>query len=177
MEGMKITMSLFDFGGQLLTESAELNNEEEISLEAMQMIAEAAILESLSSAEIIELTENHTLCAELTTSEIVQEKSIVRLDKHARISQAQKMAVFTVAKEKNDPLMKKLITVWRMEKQLEDKLFQKYGSEALRRAKKTIQQNYRQQGSVFTKITNTAGAKINQAMASGKVKAPRSNKK
>ncbi|MNT62767.1 hypothetical protein D3C72_2005220 [compost metagenome] len=66
------------------------------------------------------------------------EKSIVRLDKKARLNHAQRMAVFQIAGEKNDPLFKKLLTVWRMERNLEDKLNRKYNSEALRRARNTV---------------------------------------
>lgn len=144
----------------VVTESTHLASDEEISLESAQLILESVIFENANDEEILELTENSRLVNDLIEMDAVEEKTIVRLDKQARISQTQKIAVFTIAKERNDPDFRKLMTVWRMEKNLEEKLMRKYGSEGLRRAKTTVQKNYRQRGNVFTKITTRAEAKL-----------------
>lgn len=162
----------------VVTESAHLAGDEEVTREAAQLILESVIFENANDEEILELTENHRLVNDLIEMDAVEEKTIVRLDKQARISQTQKIAVFTIAKERNDPDFRKLMTVWRMEKNLEDKLMKKYGSEGLRRAKTTVQKNYRQRGNVFTKITGRAEAKLPMAakgakQASSKVVPPK----
>lgn len=155
----------------VVTESSQLAGDEEITREAAQLILESVIFENANDEEILELTENHRLVNDLIEMDAVEEKTIVRLDKQARISQTQKIAVFTIAKERNDPDFRKLMTVWRMEKNLEDKLMKKYGSEGLRRAKTTVQKNYRQRGNVFTKITGRAEAKLPMASTKGAKKA------
>ena len=66
------------------------------------------------------------------------ERTIVRFDKAARKSQLKKVAVFAIAKEKKDALFKKLNTVWKIERNLEAKLFQKYGVQADARVRQYI---------------------------------------
>lgn len=152
-----------------LLAQSENFGDEHISLESMQMINESLINSFLTEDEQYALLESHRETNELVEAEVVTEKTLVRLDKNARINQVQKMSVFTIAKEKNDPLFKKLLTVWRIEKNLENKLFKKYGTEGLRRAKKTVQQNYRQKGQAFVKINDRSAKAISRAV-SGKGK-------
>lgn len=134
---------------------------EDISLEAQALIMEAAILDSCSSEEVVTLTESASDCNALIRDEIVQERSIVRLDKQAKISKAEKIAVCTIAKEKNDPLYKKLTLVWRMERMLEAKLQKKYGNEALRRAKKAVTNAKRTPATIMKKVTNNVTKQLN----------------
>lgn len=137
-------------------------SEDEATLESMQMINEAAISAFLTEDEQVELLESHSEVASLINNDIVTEKTLVRLDKKARINQVQKMSVFTIAKEKNDPIFRKLLTVWRIERNLEKKLFDKYGSEGMRRAKSTVQKNFRQKGTAFVKINDRSAKAINR---------------
>ena len=150
-----------DRGGkfQVATESADLLGEE-MTQESSQLLVEAMILENASPEELIELTENHRIVNDLVEMGAVEETSIVRLNKQARTNQLQKVAVFTIAKERNDPDFRKLMTVWRIESNLEDKLFKKYGNEALRRAKVSVQKNFKQRGNVFARITDRAESKV-----------------
>lgn len=114
----------------------ELN--EQISTEAVNYIMEAFISDEFTPEELSMFLENSTEVDDAINNNILMEKTIVRLDKKAKLSKATKMAVFTIAKEKNDPKFKKLITVWKMERYLEDYLEKKYGNEAARRAKKAV---------------------------------------
>jgi hypothetical protein len=113
-------------------------NTDELSLEAMSMIIEATIQDTMNPEEIMAFVENSEEVKEAIRLGIVTEKTIVRLDKYAKLSRAQKIAVFNVAKEKKDPLFRRLLTVWRLERFLEAKLMRKYGNEGLRRAKKAV---------------------------------------
>lgn len=114
------------------------NSEEMISTEATNYIMEAFMQDEFTSDEISMFLENKTEVDDAISNNILMEKTIVRLDKKAKLAKATKMAVFTIAKEKNDPKFKKLLTVWKMERYLEDYLYKKYGNEASRRAKKAV---------------------------------------
>ena len=103
--------------------------------EANNLVVESLIADNLSNEEISEMTESSEVCNDLVSMGIVTEKTIVRLDKKAKISRAYKTAVFTIAREKKDPKFKKLVTVWRMERALEAYLMKKYHAEAMKRAK------------------------------------------
>ena len=46
----------------------------------------------------------------------VMERTIVKLDKRAKKNQLYKTALYTVARNENDPDYKKLVTLWQMEK-------------------------------------------------------------
>lgn len=109
-----------------------------ISQDDAMLVAEAALCDVLSNAELAELTEAADVCRELVEMGVVTEKSIVRLDKKAKISRAYKTAIFTIAREKKDPLFKKLVTTWRIERTLEAKLMKKYHTEAMKRAKVSV---------------------------------------
>lgn len=115
-----------------------MNDEDTVSLESLSMLIEAAILENASSEEINEYVSNHGQTQSDIKNEIVTERTIVKLDKNAKISKMTKLAAFQIAKEKNDPKFKKLLTIWRMERFLEAYLIKRYGAEAQRRAKKAV---------------------------------------
>ena len=163
----------FTNSGQAVNQAQNFGDEH-ISLESAQMINEALINSFLTEDEQVQLLENHSEISELINSDIVTEKTVVRLDKNARINQVQKVAVFSIAKEKNDPIFKKLLTVWRIERNLEKKLFNKYGNEGLRRAKKTVQTNYKQKGTAFVKINDRSSKAISKAVSG---KGPKSSLK
>ena len=148
---------LFSSNGRSLPVS-----EADLTLESQSLIMEAALLENLSAEELEAFLESHTETNAAVRDEVLLEKTIVRLDKKARLSQAQKVAVFTVAKEKNDPLFKKLLTVWRMERFLENQLFRKYGNEGLRRAKKAMMKSSNSTSSLVKKVANNMNKQLNK---------------
>ncbi|MDD3172160.1 MAG: hypothetical protein PHF63_00575 [Herbinix sp.] len=116
-------------------DALEDNMNEDISLESAGLITSAILMESLSADEIDMFVNDASLVEAAINEQIVTEKTIVRLDKSAKLNRAFKSALFTVAKEKKDPLYKKLVKVWKMERFLEAKIEKKYQAEATRRAK------------------------------------------
>lgn len=131
-----------------------------------RLITEAAICDNLSKEEIMELTESHDVCNELVNMGVVTERTIVRLDKQAKITRAYKTAIFTIAREKKDPLFKKLVTTWRIERTLESKLMKKYHTEAMKRAKASVAKlgsgKKDTKNKVVTKAVNAAKAQFNK---------------
>ena len=67
------------------------------------------------------------------------ERTIVKFDKKARFAQLHKVAVLAIAKEKKDPLYKKLVTAWRIEKTIEGRLTDKYSAAANARVRVYLQ--------------------------------------
>lgn len=147
-----------DNQGETVVESQQ---DMEPSVEAISQIMEAVLSEALSAEEMETFLENHTEVQAVTKEELLLEKSIVRLDKKARLNHAQRMAIFQIAGEKNDPLFKKLLTVWRMERNLEEKLERKYGSEAMRRARVTVQKAASSKSNVVKKAAANVQKQFN----------------
>ena len=134
---------------------------DEISEEAMGLISEAALYDGLSDDEISAFLENQSEVDLAMADDIVMEKTIVRLDKKAKLSRAHKMAIFTIAKEKKDPKFKKLVFVLKMRRKLEGDLEKKYGAAALSRAKKVVAQQQKSKSSVVKKAADKAKAMFN----------------
>lgn len=124
--------------------------------DASSLIMEMAILDAVSQEELRELCENTTELNNLVRNEIVQERTIVRLDKKAKLSKAIKAAEFEIAKEKNDRNFRRLLTVWRMERELEKAIHEKYYSQAKSRAMKTMHQK---------KVVSSPNALVKKAAA------------
>lgn len=133
-----------------------------ISEEATQLVAEAALIDGLSNAELEELVESADVCKDMVDNGIVMERTIVRLDKKAKISRAYKTAVFTIAREKKDPKFKKLLTVWRMERTLEAYLMKKYHAEAMKRAKISVAKLQSGKKDTKNKVVGKAVAKAKE---------------
>lgn len=133
-----------------------------VSEEATQLVAEAAIADTLTDTEIEELVESADVCKDMVSNGIVMERSIVRLDKKAKISRAYKTAVFTIAREKKDPKFKKLLTVWKMERTLEAYLMKKYHAEAMKRAKLAVAKLGSGNKDTKNKVVGKAVAKAKQ---------------
>lgn len=144
----------------LFDKTGKFDNEQ-ISTEATNYIMEAAMLEGLTEDELSMFLESQTETSAAINENILMEKTIVRLDKKAKLSKAQKMAVFTIAKEKKDPKYKKLVTVWKMERFLEAYLNKKYGNEALRRAKKTMSKSKNSTSGMIKKAANKVSSQLN----------------
>lgn len=144
--------------------------EQNVSSSASQIITEQVFADLLSNDELTEMCSSPTDCNFLVEeNEICTEKTIVRLDKKAKLSRAFKAAVFTIAREKNDPKFRKLLTIWRMERTLENYLNKKYRSEALKRARLSLTKvaNTNKNKNVSkTKIVQKAAAKAKKQLNS-----------
>ena len=133
-------------------ELGTMSSDNAMSSYAQSVIIEAAMLESLSAEEIEDFVSDPNATDTAVTEGVVLEKTIVRLDKKARLQNYYKAAIFTIAKEKNDRDFKKLMTVWKAERVLEAKLEKKYGNEAMRRAKQAMKEAKKSKVPIFNKV-------------------------
>lgn len=133
----------------------------DMSTDAYNYIMEAMMVDNLSKEELSTFLENRTEVQAAMDENVLLERTIVRLDKHAKLSKARKMAIFTIAKEKNDPRFKKLLKVWKMERYLEAELDKKYGNEASRRAKKAVSKAGNSKANAVKKAAAKAKSQFN----------------
>ena len=131
--------------------------------ESMYMME--AVMNELSNDELSVFLEDSEAVQDAVNNGILLERTIVRLDKKAKLSKAKKMAIFMIAKEKNDINFKKLQKVWRMERYLEAVLEKKYGNEASRRAKKFVQRKKDKKGvnAMMKTAINKANSQLSTA--------------
>lgn len=108
---------------------SELNNEEDIK-------------------EFVESTDSDIAIAE----GFLTERTIIKFDKYARKAQLYEVAVAAVAREKHDPLYKKLTTVYRMERILKAKLRKKYHTQANVKVKEYLARAKKSKSGVLAKI-------------------------
>jgi hypothetical protein len=127
-----------------------------ISTEAMSCIFEAAIRENCTPEEIADFVADPNATSDAVLEGVLLEKNIVRLDKKAKLQNAYKTAIFTVAKEHNDRDYKKLVTVWKMERALEAKLEKKYKNEAMKRAKEMVKKSKLSKVPIIGKLADKA---------------------
>lgn len=123
------------------------------------LLLEAGLMD-LPQEELEALLEDTSDVANAISENVVLERTIVRLDKQAKLSKARKMAIFAIASERNDPKFKKLLTVWKWERFLEAFLDKKYGNEAMRRAKKSMAKAAKSN----SKLVTTASKKVSSGL-------------
>ena len=150
---------IFDDNGLIIN---EFDNETEVNA----LIIECAILDTFSSEEIESLTENTYDLGKAINEDILVERSIVRLDKEAKRNKAYKMAIFQVAKEKNDRDFRKLLTLWKLERFIEAKLEKRYGAQAKQLAKQAMKKSKNTKSKAVGKAVN----KANLLIGDGKVR-------
>lgn len=136
--------------------NGNMNSEENIPSYAKSIIIEAAMLESLTHDEIEDFVADPSATSVAVTEGVLLEKSIVRLDKKAKLQNYYKAAIFTIAREKNDRDFKKLMTIWKTERALEAKLEKKYSTEAMRRANQAMKDAKKIKLPVFNKVAKDA---------------------
>ena len=150
---------IFDDNGLIIN---EFDNETEVNA----LIVECAILDTFSNEEIESLTENTYDLGKAINEDILVERSIVRLDKEAKKNKAYKMAIFQVAKEKNDRDFRKLLTLWKLERFIEAKLEKRYGAQAKQLAKQAMKKSKNTKSKAVGKAVN----KTNLLIGDGKVR-------
>ena len=114
--------------------------------------AEEAIQHSAFLMDVASPSELEDVCESLEDindlSDIMgfpMEASIVRLDRASRLKHLRKANVLSLARKNNDSRFNKLLTIWKMERDLEKGLEQIYGSRALQMANQQIR-NYATNG-------------------------------
>lgn len=136
---------------------------ENLTTEDVSTLIESTMRDVLSDEELKAFLENKEECEAAIDDQVLLEKSIVRLDKNAKLSRATKQAVYQIAAEKNDPKFKKLLTVWRLERHLKKYLFEKYGAQATARAKKAMALARRSKSKTVQKAAERAEEKAKRA--------------
>ena len=149
---------IFDDNGLIIN---EFDNETEVNA----LIIECALLDTFSNEEIESLTENTYDLGKAINEDILVERSIVRLDKAAKMNKAYKMAIFQLAKEKGDRDFKKLLTLWKLERFIERKLEKRYAAQAGQLAKQAMKKSK----NTKSKAVGKAVAKANLLIGDGKV--------
>lgn len=144
----------------LFNKNNSFNENDDLTNEDSALIMESVLLEGLTSEELDDFLSSAEEVKESLNCEVLQEKSIVRLDKMAKLSKAKQTAVYTVARERKDPLFKKLLTVWRLERFIQAKLNKKYGNEANRRAKKSMQKSSSAKGKTVKKAVDRQAMRV-----------------
>lgn len=105
-----------------------VKDEEECAEEAL---ASAYLLDLASEEDIHELAESTEDMQEVSEMmNVAMEKTIVRFDRKARFKHLNKQAELNIARQNNDPLFKKLMKLWMMERTLEKKIHNKYKNKA-----------------------------------------------
>lgn len=116
-----------------------------VSESAMSDLVATIIQENATEHELLEILEEGAI------TDVLLERSIVKLDKKAKKSKAYELAKLQLAKEDNSRDWKKLVTLWKMEKVIKNKFDKIYGARALRLAAKAGNK---------AKSTNSAKAKV-----------------
>lgn len=133
-----------------LTEEEEQNIDERIKRVATPLL----IQDELSDDEEVNMFKESVDTDVAMDEGYFTERTIVRFDKRARRSQLKKVAVFAIAKEKNDVLYRKLVTIWKLERKLEAMLCKKYNTQAEAKVKKYIADAKKSKSSIVKKAIN-----------------------
>lgn len=107
----------------------------------------------------------------------VLEKSIIKLDRTAQKQRAYKLAILQCAREDDNKDLKKLETLWQMEKYLFRKLEKRYATQARARMKQAAKKS-KPKTNAFKRAANnlTRSQKETHAAMSGKTKPPKALK-
>lgn len=155
-------------GGESADEEEEVEVDEDSEVEEATFAA--LFLEQFATPEEISaMAESYDEMGAMSeTMGVAMEKVIVRLDKKSRLAHLQQAAVFKLANAANDPKYRKLLTLWKMERQIEAYLNKKYASKATKIAKSKIK-NYTAQG--LKKVSGDPKKEVGKGKIANKVAA------
>lgn len=154
-------------GGTIVEESTE---PEFVSEQDMSNLMAIVLEETCTDEELEELKEAFTNGVIQFTP--VEERSIVKLDKKAKKEKAYRLALYQVAKENNDKNYEKLVTLWKAEKILEQKIERRWHTKAQARMKEMIKQSSQSKSPTVKKSGDilTKSQKKTQRALNGSVK-------
>ena len=148
------------FNDSIVQEGANLDLEYDLEDEVALM--EAVLMDGLSSEELEAFLESADEVNDAIEGEVLLERSIVKLDKFAKLSRAKRIAIFNIARRKKDPKMKKLVTLWKMEARIQKYLIKKYGNEAGKEAKHMVNKKATTNSKSVKKAAEKAKAMFNK---------------
>jgi hypothetical protein len=144
------------------SEDARLDQAEE-ALAAAMLVRDLA-----TSDELAELAEDYTAMGEVSdAAQIAMERTIVRLDRDARFRHLRKANTLSLARKANHPKFRKLMTIWKIERQLEGELDQIYRTKATSLARQQIK-NYAANGKKKLARVNPSN-EVGKGRVSGKI--------
>lgn len=148
------------FDDSIVQEGSNLDLEYDLEDEVALM--EAVLMDGLSSEELEAFLESADEVNDAIEGEVLLERSIVKLDKFAKLSRAKRIAIFNIARRKKDPKMKKLVTLWKMEARIQKYLIKKYGNEAGKEAKHMVNKKATSNSKSVKKAAEKAKAMFNK---------------
>ena len=118
----------------------------------MNAVATPLLMQSeMTEEEIKEFVESAD--SDIAVAEgFLTERTIVKFDKNAKKAQLYEVAVAAVAREKKDPLYKKLQTVYKMERILKAKLRVKYNAPAQKKVKEYLARAKKSKSGILARI-------------------------
>ena len=128
-------------------------DEDQAINDTMDTVGTAVLLKNELNSEdaVKEFTES--MDYDMAVAEgFMTERTIVRFDKKARKAQLYEVAVRACAREKHDPLYKKLMTIEKMKRVIEAKLRVKYNAPAQKKVKEYILRAQKSKSGVLAKI-------------------------
>lgn len=153
-------------GGTIVEEST---GPEFVSEQDMSNLMAVVLEETCTDDELEELKEAFTNGTIQFTP--VEERSIVRLDKKAKKEKAYRLALYQVAKENGDKNYEKLVTLWKAEKILEQKIERRWHTKAQARMKEMLKQSsqsksptVKKSGDILTKSQKKTQKALNGTM-------------
>ena len=135
-----------------------------LSVEEQSSILEGYVMDFLTADELLEFMNDSQEVNDNVRQQILTEKTIIRFDRAAQLSRAQKIAIFSIAKQHKDPLFKKLLTLWRMERYIEARLTKKYGNQAMRKARQSLSAASRKPTKSMKKVVDRAAIKAKRQL-------------
>ncbi len=125
----------------------------------IQRVATPILLkDTMTDDELDEFTESTdadiAMCEDFLT-----ERTIVKFDKKSRYAQLKKIAILSIAREKKNPLYKKLTLCWKMEKMIERKFEELYGNQAAPRVKEYLRKAKSSKSSAIKKAAQKVSSK------------------
>lgn len=154
-DDMKSGTSFDDDNPDYAGETAELNDEESQNVDAVINSVATPILisQELNDEEVKEFVEG--VDGAIAEAEgFITEKTIVKFDKNAKKAQLFEIALAAVAREKKDPLYRKLETVYKMERILKAKLRKKYRSQATAKMKEYLSRARKSKSGILARIAS-----------------------
>lgn len=148
------------FNDSIVQEGTNLDLEYDLEDEVALM--EAVLMDGLSSEELEAFLESADEVNDAIEGEVLLERSIVKLDKFAKLSRAKRIAIYNIARRKKDPKMKKLVTLWKMEARIQKYLIKKYGNEAGKEAKHMVNKKSISNSKSVKKAAEKAKAMFNK---------------
>ena len=108
---------------------------------AEEALAAAALMDMATEDDISALAESKQDMQEVSEMMgVAMERTIIRLDRKARLKHLSKQAELELAKRNNDPNYKKLLKIWKIERMLEAKIHQRWQNAGKKVASKKIRE-------------------------------------